>query len=251
MRIFFVETFAVFCILFGSCQGWSIQLSPNPESGAVGQRPTGSPVAIMCTISGLGEEIRPEITWSKSNGDYNKTGNVFVRSLDPFTASLVVQNGSLDDNGVYVCTGKYNNEEKQVIIDINFFEELHFKDVLTEIDSPVEGAAVNLSCEVKPTYQAELVTMWEKGIVALTPKSERNYTFFENGQILQINDYLNAQDEGTYNCKVFDRKTGSMISKQIKIGRLVQKRQNFCMHLCTNLCHSLYIKPHETSARRV
>ena len=126
---------------------------------------------------------------------------------------------------------------------------------------------MNLSCRVRETYQAELVTMWEKGIVALTPsklfckicclnclpkvfmgfsfqkvfpenffqkqlssnclksnlsllESERNYTFFSNGQVLQINNYSRSLDEGVYHCKVFDRKTGSMISKQIKIGIL-------------------------------
>ena len=134
-----------------------------------------------------------------------------------------------------------------------FSEELHFEDNTAEIDAPHEGVSVNLSCRVRQTYQAELVTMWEKGIVALTPseffrdflfrvpivlwdlfqkqlsfelfktnlslpESERNYTFFSNGQVLQINNYSRSLDEGVYHCKVFDRRTGSMISKQIKIG---------------------------------
>ncbi|KAE9556535.1 hypothetical protein FO519_000229 [Halicephalobus sp. NKZ332] len=171
-----MKNFVLFFIaLFSICQGWEIKLSPNPEAVSIGQRPAGTPIAIMCTISGLPENSKPKIIWTKfqaeNDGNENifTTGHVNVRNLDPFTTSLVIQNGSLDDNGVYICKGSFNREEKQVNIDINFFEELHFEDNVLEIDSPQEGVAVNLSCRVQQTYQAELVTMWEKGIVALTP----------------------------------------------------------------------------------
>uniref|UniRef100_A0A7E4ZXT0 Ig-like domain-containing protein n=1 Tax=Panagrellus redivivus TaxID=6233 RepID=A0A7E4ZXT0_PANRE len=228
-----------------TCQAWEVVLSPNPNTNAVGQRPAGTPVAIMCTVSGLDQNDRPNITWTKSGGDISATGKVELKSLDPFTTSLTILNGTLDDNGIYLCTGEFGEDVSMAQIDIYFFEELRFADDIVEIDSPKNGIAVNLSCRVVPTKNTDLVTMWEKGIVALTPKSERNYTFFENGQILQITNYTAAQDEGHYHCKVFDRKSGSTISKEIKIGPIVKRRHHFCMQLCNNLCTSLYVKPYD------
>uniref|UniRef100_A0AC34Q297 Ig-like domain-containing protein n=1 Tax=Panagrolaimus sp. JU765 TaxID=591449 RepID=A0AC34Q297_9BILA len=262
--------------LFFSCQAWELKLSPSPETGSIGQRPTGTPIAIMCSATGMSKDQRPTITWTKLQSDNGKdittTGHVEIKNLDPFTASLVIQNGSLEDNGVYICNARFDEEAKKASIDINFFEELHFIDDINEIDIQQEGVAVNLSCLVVPGEDTitvgnqandrdqSLITMWEKGIIGLSEASERNYTFYEHGQVLQINKYSHAHDEGTYHCKVFDRRTGSMISKQIKIGkyfnncisqcatgRLTKKRQHFCLHLCTNLCHSLYVKPADRS----
>lgn len=59
--------------------------------------------------------------WGSKISFIFSTGHVNVGKLDPFTASLIIQNGSLEDNGVYICNASHNNEYKQMRIDIAFF----------------------------------------------------------------------------------------------------------------------------------
>lgn len=78
--------------------------------------------------------------------------------------------------------------------------------------------------------------MWEKGIIALTncyflilvlnfylilASIINGYKFYENNQILEINNYDSTLHKGLYQCKVFYKKTGLLISRQIKIGKLI------------------------------
>uniref|UniRef100_A0A914EPV1 Ig-like domain-containing protein n=1 Tax=Acrobeloides nanus TaxID=290746 RepID=A0A914EPV1_9BILA len=237
---FFIFSSALI-VFYGSC--WEIRLSPDPNVFSVGQRPAGTPLAIMCIITGVANGQSPGLIWTKSGNGISTTGNVEVKRLDPFT--LLIRNSSLEDSGIYVCTASYNEETKTVSVDVNFFEELHFISENGDIENPKESSNFNLSCEVHLTSRNpnELITMWEKGIVALTRHSERSYMFFANNQILQINNYNSSLDDGTYQCKVFDKKTGSIIFKEIKVGNLAKKgKQQFCSNLCSTLCTKLYSK---------
>uniref|UniRef100_A0A915D8U7 Ig-like domain-containing protein n=1 Tax=Ditylenchus dipsaci TaxID=166011 RepID=A0A915D8U7_9BILA len=211
--------------VFASVQSFDVQLSPNPAVLAVGHRPVGMPLAILCIVTDVPDEARPGIVWTKSQGDISETGNVEVRKVDFLTLSLQIHNSSIEDSGVYICTASYNQESRMTSVDVNIFEELVF-----------------LKASMKLTHHPmEHQSTFRKGITAITNDSnESAYTFYENGQVLEISHYNSSVDEANYQCKVFDKRTGFVISRQIKVGGIVKKRQQFCSKLCDTLCSNLY-----------
>lgn len=58
-------------------------------------------------------------------------------------------------------------------VNLRILEELHFISENGDIENPKESSNFNLSCEVHLTSRNpnELITMWEKGIVALTRRT--------------------------------------------------------------------------------
>ncbi|KAI1732413.1 immunoglobulin domain-containing protein [Ditylenchus destructor] len=202
-------------------------LRPDPARLAVGHRPEGMPLAILCIVNNVPDNTHPGIFWTKYRGqinaDISETGNVEIRRLDAHTLSLQIHNSTVEDSGVYVCTAHWHNveanesESRTVSFDVNIFQELHFEDNVEEMEAPADGKPQNISCRVD-SYSPDLSTMWEKGITAISNDSDAQYNFYENGQILQIPSYNSSVDAGIYACKVFDKRTGFVISKQVKVG---------------------------------
>ncbi|KAH7713935.1 Protein ZIG-6 [Aphelenchoides avenae] len=218
-------------------QAWSVRIESEQGIANGAHQPTGTSVTFRCKVQGLPSGTRPGIVWTKRNGDISATGNVELVKEGEFSVHLLIRNSRVEDTGVYECTAAFGGESKTATTDVFVFEDLRFVDNVTDI-SPATGASFNLSCRVHASSSSELIVMWEKGIVALTNTSERGYVLYEKNQVLEIRNYQN-EDDGTYECKVFDRRTGTMVSKQIRVG-FVERNKQFCNRLCTNLCGTLY-----------
>lgn len=153
----------LFCLL-----AWELKIDPDVGERTVWNRQSGSSLAALCSVEGLPEDSKhPGIFWSKSPDSISKTGNVHLKKIDKFALSLVIPNASVEDSGIYTCTATYLGHRKTVSLEINFFAEIKLIHSETEVVEPVEGANVNLSCEVISNDRS-LITMWEKDITALT-----------------------------------------------------------------------------------
>jgi hypothetical protein len=236
MDVYFFCSFLL--LLSVPADGWKVELSPSGSN--IAHKPVGTPLAVLCVVSDLAEDSqRPVLIWRKTQENIFTKNNVEVKQEVPFTISLYIHNGTVENNGVYECVASIADEVQTARVDVNFFEDLHFVDKAVDVNPSTEGVSFNLSCRVFASPTSDLMAMWEKGLLALTNSSERSYRFHDNNQILEIHNYRSSTDDGVYECKIFDRKSGSIISRQIRVGGLEEK-QRFCTNLCTNICGNLY-----------
>ncbi|CAD5224653.1 unnamed protein product [Bursaphelenchus xylophilus] len=226
-------------IVVGAAASWEIKVDPDPGEKSIYNRKAGDPFAVLCSVEGLAEDAdAPGIFWSKNPDSISRTGNVQLNKIDKFALSLVIPNSSVEDSGIYTCTVTYHGERREVRLEINFFAEIKLIETQTDFFEPKEGTSIILSCEVI-TSDNELITMWEKDITALTESSERGYKFHRRGQILEIKSYMES-DAGNYNCKVLDKRTGSMVLRRFRVGSRIEEQQQFCSNMCQAFCASFY-----------
>ncbi|CAD5214946.1 unnamed protein product [Bursaphelenchus okinawaensis] len=233
----------LFCFLIESAFGWEIKVDPDFGDKSIYNRKAGDSLAVLCSVEGIPEDGgAPGIFWTKSPGSISRTGNVQIKKIDKFALSLVIPNSSVEDSGIYTCTVTYHGERKDARAELNFFAEIKLVDAQTDFFDPQEGSKVVLSCEVISNDKG-LLTMWEKDITALTQYSERGYKFSRNDQILEIKSYMES-DAGNYNCKVLDRRTGSMVLRKFRVGNIFEEQQQFCSNMCRAFCSSFYTPTH-------
>lgn len=51
---------------------FEVTLNPDPKQSAIGHRPVGMPLAVLCTVSGLSDDSRPGMLWTKAHSDISK-----------------------------------------------------------------------------------------------------------------------------------------------------------------------------------
>lgn len=197
----------------------------------------------MCGVYGLTLDAQPPgMIWvKKSGGNLAQTGRVAVEKLDNFHLNMIIRNGTTQDSDVYVCRVSHQNETKEASFEVYFFEEIKFAYHQPAVLDPRAGEDVTVSCAVDTTNRTLFPkVLWQKGLIAVTADSPRQYDFMEGGQVLRIPKFDPKKDSGHYECKVFDVKTGSTVTRAVKIGDVSREGPLAqCANECTNLCSQL------------
>lgn len=107
-------------LLLGPVLGWQLKLHPDR---AHWYQQTGAKLAVLCAVEGAPEDDAdpPGLFWHKAPGSISGTGHVQLQRIDRFALSLLLPNTSVEDGGVYTCTGSLRGERRHARVELNFF----------------------------------------------------------------------------------------------------------------------------------
>lgn len=212
----------------------SISISPNVNAV---QKPIGHQISLVCSVKGDLQE-KPGMMWKK-HGGLDRTGNVEIKKLDDRTLGLIIRNSSVEDSGLYYCHVQVGSKVFMNKMDVIVFEDIVFRDKQLHIGQVLATASVNISCEVSAKKES-VITYWTRHGKQILEGGK--YKFYNNGSILEIQNYQPEQDAGQFVCEVFHVSSGSSNTKTVTLGTAGEKNYVACQQMCNSFCTDVHNK---------
>lgn len=156
----------------------------------------GRDIHIDCSVTG---SPQPKISLHK-NGNLNFIPSIKHRiQFDKFKQEFIIQNATLDDQGVFTCiaTNELGKATKNITVDILSPPMFVATAKMVNQSEYAEGETILINCYAKANPKAEI--MWKKNELLLETDANDRYYLKSDNQVLIIKNSRQS-DSGIYLC---------------------------------------------------